>query len=157
MQEEVEMRTITLIINGGKFTGRVLKRAVERALAYMLKQQSEYIRPHGKQSVRQLARQNQGMSNIEISDPDIRRFEHIARKYGVDFAVKKVKSKGNKPRYLVFFRTRDADALTAAFTEYTERRISRDERPSVLEKMREIGERLASMSPVKEHRKELSR
>lgn len=155
MQEEVEMRSITLMINGGKLTGRVLKRAVERALAYMLKQQSEYIRPHGKQSVKQLARQNQGMSNIEISDPDIRRFEHITRKYGVDFAVKKVK--GNKPRYLVFFKARDADALTAAFTEYTDRRVSRDERPSVLEKMREIGERLASMSPVKERRKELSR
>ena len=48
--------------------------------------------PHGKQSVRQLARQNQGMTNIEIDDPDIHAFERIARKYGVDFAVKRAKS-----------------------------------------------------------------
>lgn len=75
--------------------------------------------PHGKQSVRQLARQNQGMTNIEIDDPDIHAFERIARKYGVDFAVKRAKS--DETKYLVFFKARDADALTAAFQEYTDR------------------------------------
>ena len=39
--------------------------------------------PHGKQTVKQLIGQNQGVSNIEITDPSIKEFEKIARKYGV--------------------------------------------------------------------------
>ena len=69
--------------------------------------------PHGKQTVKQLIGQNQGVSNIEITDPSIREFEKIARKYGVDYAVKKDRS-SSPPKYLIFFKGRDADALTAA-------------------------------------------
>lgn len=39
--------------------------------------------------MKQLIGQNQGVSNIEINDPSIRDFERIARKYGVDYAVKR--------------------------------------------------------------------
>ena len=74
--------------------------------------------PHGRQTVKQLIGQNQGVSNIEITDPSIKEFEKIARKYGVDYAVKKDRS-SSPPKYLIFFKGRDADALTAAFTEYT--------------------------------------
>ena len=45
------------------------------------------VTPHGKQTVKQLIGQNQGISNIEITDPAIKEFEKIARKYGVDYAV----------------------------------------------------------------------
>ena len=43
-----------------------------------------------------------GASTIEINDPSIKDFERIARKYGVDYAIKKCK--GDKPKYMVFFR-----------------------------------------------------
>ena len=49
---------------------------------------------------------NQGVSNIEINDPSIRDFERIARKYGVDYAVKKDRST-SPPKYLIFFKGRD--------------------------------------------------
>ena len=42
------------------------------------------------------------------------------------------------PKYLIFFKARDADALTAAFSEYTQKKVKkadRSERPSVLEKL----------------------
>ncbi len=35
---------------------------------------------------------NQGVSNVELSGEDIKAFERVARKYGVDYAVKKVKA-----------------------------------------------------------------
>ena len=44
------------------------------------------VTPHGKQTVKQIIGQNQGISNIEITDPSIKEFEKIARKYGVDYA-----------------------------------------------------------------------
>ena len=64
------------------------------------------------------------ISNIEITDPSIKEFEKIARKYGVDYAVKKDRS-SSPPKYLIFFKGRDADALTAAFTEYTSKKVKK--------------------------------
>ena len=102
-----------LAISTAKFTGRVLKSALTKWLAYVKdkRRQKRDVVPHGKQTVQQLARQNQGMTSIEIKDEGIREFERIARKYGVDFAVKRAKS--DETKYLVFFKARDADALTA--------------------------------------------
>lgn len=144
MQEEVENRTLTLVVSGTKFTGRLLKTAISRYMAHRKDKKLEKQRsrdapviPHGKQTVKQLIGQNQGVSNIEITDPSIRDFERIARKYGVDYAVKKDQS-SSPPKYLIFFKGRDADALTAAFTEYTGKKVKKaekTERPSVLEKL----------------------
>ena len=128
MQEEVENRTLTLVVSGTKFTGRLLKAAISKYMAHrkekkLQKQRSRDapVTPHGKQTVKQLIGQNQGISNIEITDPSIKEFEKIARKYGVDYAVKKDRS-SSPPKYLIFFKGRDADALTAAFTEYTSKK-----------------------------------
>lgn len=137
MQEEVENRTLTLIVSGTKFTGRLLKAAVAKYLAHrkekkIQKNKDMSVQPKGKQTVKQLVGQNQGVSNIEVTDPSIREFERIARKYGVDYAVKKDRS-CSPPKYLIFFKARDADALTAAFTEYTQKKVRKKDRPSVLE------------------------
>ena len=119
LQEEVEQRTVTLAVNTSKMTANVLKSAISKYLAYRKEKKREGpVKPCGKQSVKQLVGQNQGVSNIEITDKNIKDFERIARKYGVDFALKKDKT-GDIPKYLVFFKARDADALTAAFKEYT--------------------------------------
>jgi len=53
--------------------------------------------------------QGTGVSNIEISDKNIKSFESVARKYGVDYALKKDAS-GDTPKWLVFFKGRDDDA-----------------------------------------------
>ena len=75
MQEEVENRTLTLVVNGTKFTGRLFKAAICKYLAHrkekkLNKQRSRDapVKPHGKQTVKQLIGQNQGVSNIEITD-----------------------------------------------------------------------------------------
>lgn len=68
---------------------------------------------------------------MESNDPDIKAFDRIARKYGVDYAVKKIKTP-DKPKYVIFFKARDADALKQAFTEYVDKVTSRENRPSVL-------------------------
>ena len=118
MQEEVESRTVTLAINTAKLTGRVLKAAICKYLAYRKEKKREGpVKPCGKQSVKQLVGQNQGVSNIEITDKNIKDFERVARKYGVDFALKKDKT-GEIPKYLVFFKARDGDALTSACKRY---------------------------------------
>jgi len=84
-----------------------------------------------------LVGQNQGVANIEITDQNIKSFERVARTYGVDFAVKKVRGE-MPPKYLVFFKARDADALTTAFKEYSAKRVQKDKRPSVLAQLRKM-------------------
>ena len=162
MQEEVENRTVTLMISTTKLTGRVLKEALSKYLAWQKaktvgktktgteKQQGSVI-PHGKQTVKQLVGQNQGVTNIEINDGNIRDFERVARKYGVDYAIKKDKT-GELPKYLVFFKSRDGDALQAAFQEYTAAVLKK--KPSVIRKLREAVPLQKEQAPNKVRNKE---
>ena len=155
MQEEVEQRTVTLAVSTSKMTANVLKSAISKYLAYRKgKKREGPVKPCGKQSVKQLVGQDQGVSNIEITDKNIKDFERIARKYGVDFALKKDKT-GDIPKYLVFFKARDADALTAAFKEYTAKTDRKKERPSVLKKLRKYKEVAADIDTPKVCKKEL--
>lgn len=112
------------------------------------------VRPKGKQSVKELVGQNQGVANIEINDKNIRDFDRVARKYGIDYAVKKDRTV-SPPKYLVFFKARDADALTAAFKEYTANTVRKLNRPSVMQKLREILPK--SINQTREKKKELER
>ncbi|HIV10100.1 MAG TPA: PcfB family protein [Candidatus Faeciplasma avium] len=155
MQEEVEQRTVTLAISTSKMTANVLKSAISKYLAYRKeKARQGPVKPCGKQSVKQLVGQDQGVTNIEITDKNIKGFERIARKYGVDFALKKDKT-GEIPKYLVFFKARDADALTAAFKEYTAKTDRKKERPSVLQKLRKFKEAAVDIATPKVRKKEL--
>lgn len=97
----------------------------------------------GKQTVKQLVKQGAGVANIEISDKNIKAFESVARKYGVDFALRKDTSE-IPPRWLVFFKSRDADALTAAFKEFSAAQLRRRDRdkPSIADSLQKMGEKV---------------
>ena len=72
----------------------------------------------------------------------------MAKKYHVDFALKK-DTAAEQPRYLVFFKSRDADAITAAFQEFAIRKMSREEKPSIRERLTQAKEQAAEKT---EHR-----
>ena len=159
IDEDVSRRTIAVSIKATKLTGRVLAQACLAVGRKIAKAHRARQTPHGKQTVKQLIGQNQGVSNIEITDPSIKEFEKIARKYGVDYAVKKDRS-SSPPKYLIFFKGRDADALTAAFTEYTGKKVrkaQKTERPSVLAKLSQFKELVKHAVVDRNKRKELER
>ena len=157
MQEDIEQRSVTLIISTAKLTGRALKAAMAKFLAYQKEVKARAgpdVRPKGKQTVKALVGQNQGVANIEIDDKNIKDFDRVARKYGVDYAVKKDRTT-SPPKYLVFFKARDADALTAAFKEYTADTVKKRSRPSIIQKLRAILPQVREQA--KEKKKELER
>ena len=163
MQEEVENKTLTLVINGSKLTGRMLKSAISKYLAHRKegkhqKRQSRDspVKHHGRQTVKQLIGQDQGVSNIEINDPSIKDFDRIARKYGVDYAIKRDRS-SNPPKFLVFFKSRDADALTSAFNEYAGKKVKKASRPSVLQRLASFKELVKNTVVNREKRRERER
>ena len=147
MQEELEQKSVAISIKAGKLTANLLKKALEKALAEMAKSQKNPKIYNGKQSVKHLVRQGAGVSNIEITDGNIKSFERVARKYGVDFALKK-DTTSQPPRYLVFFKSRDADALTAAFAEYSGKVVKRQsqEKPLVRRQLTQFQEVVRKMA-----------
>ena len=149
MQEEVTRGAVTLIVDGAKLSEQVFEKAVKKFLEEIQKSQKPKIY-RGRQSLKQLASQNAGLANIEISDKNIKAFSRVAKKYHVDFALKKdTSAEQPRYRYLVFFKSRDADAITAAFQEFASRKMSREEKPSIRERLTQAKEQAAEKA---EHR-----
>ena len=150
MQEEIENRTVNLAISTTRLSFRTL---ISAGRAYMnhryrvnaAKKHGKEERSEGKQSIQELIGQNQGVSSVDISHTDIRGFEKYARKYGVDYAIRKDASV-QPPKYMVFFKARDADALTGALKEYTNEALNhRNRRKSVLKELKKYKELVASL------------
>ena len=141
MQEEIENRTVNLAISTTKLTARGIIRLAAKGLAYIKRKSREAAlkneKPDGRQTIQQLIGQNQGVTNIDISQTDLKGFEKYARKYGVDYAITKDKSVF-PPKYLVFFKARDADAMTAAFNAYSAEVLAKSKRPSTLSKLHKL-------------------
>ena len=141
MQEEIENRTVNLAISTTKLTARGIIRLATKGLAYIKRKSREAAlkneKPDGRQTIQQLIGQNQGVTNIDISQTDLKGFEKYARKYGVDYAITKDKSVF-PPKYLVFFKARDADAMTAAFNAYSAEVLAKSKRPSTLSKLHKL-------------------
>ena len=155
MEEEVTQRTIALSIRTAKLTGNVLRAALRKFLAA---QHHKGKNPYkqGKQTVKELIGQNAGVSNIEINDGNIKSFERVAKKYGIDYALKKDKSE-NPPKYLVFFKGRDTDVLNQAFKEYVGKQMKQKDKPSIMEKLTHFKEVVAkgkNRERAKEHQKD---
>jgi len=117
MQEEVTRGAVTLIVDGAKLSEQVFEKAVKKFLEEIQKSQKPKIY-RGRQSLKQLASQNAGL------------------------ALKK-DTTAEQPRYLVFFKSRDADAITAAFQEFASRKMSREEKPSIRERLTQAKEQAA--------------
>ena len=158
MQDEVNEKTVSLCIRCGKVTANLLKAAMKKTLVKMEqekqklqgqkqpKQDKEDKTYKGKQSMDKLMKQNVQLSNIEITDGNIKSFERVAKKYSIDFSLKKDVN-ADPPRYYVFFKARDADVMTVAFKEYTGQSLNKDKKPSVRKKLQQ-----AISKSLKKHR-----
>lgn len=78
----------------------------------------------GRQSIKTLIKQGQGVSSIPLADEGLRDFQKIAKKYGVDFAVVKDREK-SPPVYTVFFKAKDTDAVTRILQDYSVKQIKK--------------------------------
>ncbi|MCM1027398.1 MAG: PcfB family protein [Roseburia sp.] len=151
MQEEVRDKSVALVIRVGKTGGKLTEALLKAAIRKYLAEQARQIR-HGKQTVKELVGQGAGVQSIEVTDKNIGSFERAARKYGVDFAVRKNPSQG---KYLVFFKARDADALNAAFAEYTARALGKQkEKPSLQKQLTHFRQVAQELSNDKEKNRE---
>ena len=132
MQEEVDQKTIALAMKTGKLTGQVLQAAMKKFLA--ARQKGKTKLHHGQQSLRQLKKDGSALSNIEITDANIGLFRPCAKKYDIDYTLRK-DSSTHPPRYIVIFKTKQAD---------TAKKLSREERPSIRKTLSALKQKAAA-------------
>ena len=137
MQEEVSTKIVAIAIRGGKISAEVLDKALKKFVQELEKAQKTASKPktyRGKQTVKHLVSQNAAISNIEVTDGNIKSFDRTAKKYGIDYALKKDTSE-LPPRYIVFFKGRDVDVMTQAFKEFSSKTVKRQEKPSLRQQL----------------------
>lgn len=147
MQEEVNEKVFGLCVTGSKITAQILKQALSNMLNHISRYHEKEVRKEeikkgnnekygykGKQSLRSLRKKGAELTNIEITDKNIKSFERYARKYNVEYSLKKDKSV-IPPRYYVFFKAKDVDSMTAAFKEYTGKTFNKN-KSSIREALR---------------------
>lgn len=150
MQEEVEHKTVNFAISSTKLTARTLLRGMQ----FLLRQYDKHA-SQGKQSMKRLMQQNRGVTNVEIQKTGIKNFDRYAKRYHIDYAIQKDLST-TPPRYMIYFKAQDTDALSAAFKEYSASVLDKSKRPSVLAKLHELAQTIANL-PDKVHHKEEER
>lgn len=136
MQEELEQRTVSVSVQAAKLSGRVLKAAIEATLRKM--EQERNTPKVGRNSMKRLAGRDGGANTIEVSGR-IRSFERYARKHQVRYHIEKELGT-DPPKWTVYFKANQADALTAAFKEYTQKDLARSARPSLLKQLNKFRE-----------------
>lgn len=137
MQEDIDNRTVALSVKASKLTAKVLANAFTMAKHKIQKEYYKSQTPQGRQSVKKLMNHRAATNAIPL-DGETRLFDRIARKYNVDYSFHKTGPK----KYLLLFKSGQADAITAAFSEYTKIVMARaqDKRPPVLEQLKRFAE-----------------
>ena len=103
-------KTIDISVKAEKMTADILKSALQDFL-------SGKAEKKGRMTYRQLQEKSVSkLDSIEVSDRNIGDFLKTARKYDVDFALKR--DKNNPPTYHVFFSAAKTEDFKRAFSEY---------------------------------------
>ena len=135
-------------MKASKLTARSLAYALRAVGRKIAKEYQASKTPHGKQSVKKLMAHGVATNSIELSG-DTKTFDRVARKWNVDYAFYKAGSN----KYLLFFKSGQADAITACFSEYSKKVLnkSKSRRTPIREQLKQGVDQLAE---DKSHKKE---
>jgi len=152
LHEEVNEKSVAFTVKAGKITASLLAKAMQKYLNHSKSGKTKGVKyKPGEISMKKLAVESGGhLSNIEISDKNIKAFDPIARKYGIRYSLKKA---GNG-RYCAFFKGQSVDAMTAAFKEFTQKQSRKASRPSMRSELRKLIEQVKSMTVSKTKNKD---
>ena len=123
MEEEVNQRVVSVSFSTGKMTAGVVARAMAGFIAAEHQRLNQHAAErssqpkHGKIKFEQLMDMDAGADRMELEKSGLRTFDRVARKYHIDYAVKKDKTQ-QPPKYYVFFKSRDKDTMVTAFKEF---------------------------------------
>ena len=131
-------------MKASKLTARSLAYALRAVGRKIAKEYRASKTPHGKQSVKKLMAHGASASSIELSG-DTKLFDRVARKWNVDYAF----YKAGPDKYLLFFKSGQADAITACFSEYSKKVLnkSKSRRTPIRDQLKRASEQLSREQP----------
>lgn len=126
MQDETSQATMSLMIRSSRVTAQMLRDAIRQILSQRNVLEGRIRSEHTeRQTLRTLVQQGSELTNVRISQENIADFQDIARRYGIDYSLKRDRSRDD-PGYRVFFRARDWETLWSAMEEYLDRQQRQD-------------------------------
>ena len=136
-------------MKASKLTARSLAYALRAVGRKIAKEYRASKTPHGKQSVKKLMAHGVATNSIELSG-DTKTFDRVARKWNVDYAF----YKAGPDKYLLFFKSGQADAITACFSEYSKKVLnkSKSRRTPIREQLKQGADQLAKDKTHKRER-----
>lgn len=148
VDEDISRRTIAVSIKASKLTARGLAYVLGAIARKIGKHHRAKQTPHGRQTVRQLMGHGAATNSIEVESP--KDFDRVARKWNVDYAFYKT----GPDKYLLFFKSGQADAITACFSEYSRRvmKRSKSRRVPIREQLKRAAAELARQPSHKKER-----
>ena len=149
VEEDISRRTIAISLKASKLTARSLAYALRAVGRKIAKEYRASKTPHGKQSVKKLMAHGVATNSIELSG-DTKTFDRVARKWNVDYAF----YKAGPDKYLLFFKSGQADAITACFSEYSKKVLnkSKSRRTPIRDQLKQGTDQLAKDKPHKRER-----
>jgi hypothetical protein len=144
MQEEIVEKSVAIGFQVANLTTTAILKALE-ALTKKLEKKPDEITPgqsktpaepelkHGKQTLKNLHKHNEGLSTIELTDPNLRDLYKSMKKADIDFSC----VKDGKGKYTLFFKGKNADEMTSAFKRYTEKTVARADKKAIKTALRE--------------------
>ena len=148
VDEDVSRRTIAVSIKASKLTAKGLAYVLGTIARKIAKHHRAKQTPHGRQTVGQLMGQGASANSIEVEAPAL--FDRVARKWNVDYAFYKT----GPDKYLLFFKAGQADAMTACFSEYSRKVLSKakSNRVPIREQLQQAADQLSKEKPKQKER-----
>lgn len=129
--EELSRRTFAFSFNAGKLSLKFMA----DVLRY-LHQQNEKER-FGEQSIQRLNMKDQTITNIPISEADIKGIRRELKRFGVDFSLMK-----DEGKYTVHFIARDSSQIEKAIENYMAKKFRESEKPTLKDRLKAAKDKL---------------
>lgn len=141
MQEEVEQKTVNLAVTTTKVSARTIIQALRWYIAHhdakkMQKAAKQQGPVTGKQKVKDLIKSGASTDSIDMAKTSLKDFEKIAKKLGIDYAIKKDKIQ-DPPRYIIFFKAKDDAVIKEALAEYAAQEQAKADKQSAKEELKQ--------------------
>jgi chaperonin cofactor prefoldin len=107
----------------------------------------------GKQTLKELHKHNDGLSTIELTDPNLRDLYKEMKKSDIDFSV----VKDGKGKYTLFFKGKNADEMTNAFKKYTEKTMAKADKKAIRAELKEAKAAAKELNKGRDKVKNVSR
>ena len=164
INEELTQKECNLAARVGSLAYNELKKAIDKLLADLeqrknapgiTKSDKKPELKHGKQTLKDLQKHGEGLSTIELKDPNLRELYKSMKKDGVDFAP----VKDGKGQFTLFFKAKDADTLTHALKNYTQKMVKLDKaaKPSIKNELTEAKKKAQTLDAGRDKVKDISK